>query len=483
MLRNKMEKWFEKYMSSSLRKKLNMLILVIVVPLLILEMCLVFNIWKASKEYERNIQNVTEASQFNFDFKKNIDGNIYKIITGAFTFEQDDPYKEIDEARELVQNLQKTTRTTENRLRLSRIGNTLNNLEKLIREFQMNYKKSTYEDNVYWWEINVCDVTDLVKDGMSDYIYYEATYLNDIKEDISKQVDIVIGISIGAFILITMFAVGLSYVISASITKPIESLCKYAKQVGKGDFSVRVEEGGDEIQELSYSLNQMVRRIGRLMEDVKEEQVNLRKTELKLLQSQINPHFLYNTLDTIIWLAEDQQNAKTIEMVKSLSQFFRTSLSKGEDFIMLSTETCHVKSYLEIQQFRYQDILEYEIHIPEELSAYKILKLTLQPIVENSLYHGIKTTRRKGKITITGQCKEECILLTVEDNGRGMKPDELEKVRKSIENTPKRDSDTSFGLFNVNERIQLNYGKEYGIEIESEYEVGTKVTVKIPVIL
>lgn len=480
MIRRKIKQIIKKYMNSSLKSKLNIFMSVILIPMFLLGILLIYNTWKAGDQYESSIQNVTKASEFSFAFKETVDAKMYKIVAGSKTFEVEDPYKDVEEARRVIRSLQDTTEVVDNRMLLQRIDNTLKNLSLQMQEIEKDYRQISYEDNMERLETSIYDITDIVNDGVAEYIYDEASYLNTIKEEVSRNIDLAIGLSIAASLIVIILAVGFSSVITSSITKPIESLCSYAKKVGKGDFSVRAEEGGDEIQELSYSLNQMVKRIGNLVEDVKIEQFNLRKTELELLQSQINPHFLYNTFDTIIWLVEDHQNDAAIEMVKSLSTFFRTSLSKGQDFITIEAEISHVRSYLEIQQFRYQDILEYEIHIPEELIGYRILKLTLQPLVENSLYHGIKTRRGMGKITITGKYEEDSLLLIVEDNGSGMSEETLKKVRKNIGNRKERDEGTSFGLFNVNERIRLNYGGDYGLTVESEEGRGTRVTVKIP---
>ncbi|WP_242856001.1 sensor histidine kinase [Ruminiclostridium josui] len=271
--------------------------------------------------------------------------------------------------------------------------------------------------------------------------------------------------------------------ISYSITKPIKNLCISAKLVGNGDFTTRVPDSeSDEIAMLTSSFNTMIEKIGSLVEDVKLEQINLRKTELKLMQAQINPHFLYNTLDTIIWLAEGNKTKDVIQMVSALSRFFRIALSKGYDFISIREEEMLIRSYLQIQQYRYQDILEYEINISEELENCSILKLTLQPIVENALYHGIKNKRGMGKIVVEGYCQGENVLLKVKDNGIGMNQEQIEKIKKLLimpkdKNAPEQ---KGFGLFNVNERIKLNFGDEYGLDVKSEYGVGSEFTICIP---
>lgn len=168
------------------------------------------------------------------------------------------------------------------------------------------------------------------------------------------------------------------------------------------------------------------------MEDVTKEQMNLRKTELELLQSQINPHFLYNTLDTIIWFAADGQNEQVVQMVQDLSTFFRECLSKGEGLISLKDELLHVESYLKIQSVRYQDILDFSIDVPEEILGSNIIKMTLQPLVENALYHGIKRRREKGKIEINGVYDEDNIYLSVEDDGPGMDADHVARINQEM---------------------------------------------------
>jgi two-component system sensor histidine kinase YesM len=206
-------------------------------------------------------------------------------------------------------------------------------------------------------------------------------------------------------------------------------------------------------------------------------------TELKLLQAQINPHFLYNTLDTIVWLAETKQNEQVSRMVTSLSDFFRTTLSKGKDYITVREEESHIRSYLEIQQFRYRDILEYNINIDEDILEYEILKMTLQPLVENAIYHGIKNKRGLGHITVTGVKRDEHMVFEVQDDGLGMKPDRLEFMRRVVSDEEKDGKSTSsgFGLYNVAKRLKLNYGKKCDINIESTYGEGTTITLIVPI--
>ena len=331
------------------------------------------------------------------------------------------------------------------------------------------------------WEKDIQSLTSLINDYMQKYIYYEIQDMQKLRVLMSQSVNKTMWTGVIALTFIIVFAWALTVIISESISKPLRVLCNTTNQVAKGDFNARVENtSSNEIQELTNSMNSMIHKIGHLIEDIKLEQLKLRTTELKLLQAQINPHFLYNTLDTIIWLAEAGDKDQVVQMVSSLSDFFRTTLSKGRDWVTLLEEESHIRSYLQIQKFRYQDILEYEIEIPKELGDYSIPKLTLQPIIENALYHGIKNKRGKGKITVTGEFNKENIILIVTDNGIGLSQEELHKLRISLKKRPTNDSEVGFGLANVNERIQLNYGMKYGVEIDSVYGEGTMIKVKLP---
>ena len=248
----------------------------------------------------------------------------------------------------------------------------------------------------------------------------------------------------------------------------------------KGNLAVRSDvRTGAEVSMLSDSLNTMIDKINELLEQVTKEQRRLRKAEFELLQSQINPHFLYNTLDAIVWLAESGEQKKVVSMVGSLSEFFRTSLNQGKDIISIREELQHVRSYLEIQQIRYQDILKYEIHVPEELQKYLIPKITIQPLVENALYHGIKNKRGFGSIVISGKEEKDFLVLEIIDNGIGMSEERLRQVEEGIWHKVPTEKDI-YGLYNVNERIRLNFGEKFGISIESVYGEGTVVSVRLP---
>ena len=221
----------------------------------------------------------------------------------------------------------------------------------------------------------------------------------------------------------------------------------------------------------------MAGRLEELMKQSRREQENLKKSELRALQAQINPHFLYNTLDAIVWLAESGSTDEVVHITRALSDFFRISLSQGRDWIEVAEELKHLRGYLTIQKVRYRDILDYEIDVPEEAQEGLILKLLLQPLVENAIYHGIKFRRRGGKVRVVGRREGEQLHFAVIDNGPGMTEERLLEVISSL---GEEDASAGYGLSNVDRRIRLYYGIKQGLRIHSDSE-GTRVEFILPV--
>jgi two-component system, sensor histidine kinase YesM len=238
----------------------------------------------------------------------------------------------------------------------------------------------------------------------------------------------------------------------------------------------------DEITELGMSFNIMIGKIKELLDSKLKEQENLKKAELRALQAQVNPHFLYNTLDTIIWMAEAKKTDQVVEIVSALSSFFRISLSKGMDWITIGEEVERIRSYLTIQKMRYRDILDFNIEVDKDVAENTILKLILQPLVENALYHGIKNKRQGGTISVRARKKnQDEVIIEVEDDGIGFTPDKLAQLRAELEDeSGDIKLESGFGIGNVNKRIRLYYGKPHGVSIRSEYNTGTCVTLVIP---
>ena len=471
-----------------LRLKLFLVAAVIILPMIILSIYQIAALHNYSTAYDKIVRRITSANNYNLNFKEEMDESMYKIVVEAETFESIDgnndlknPYKLIKAAKDNFTNLQKITSSRESLDWIKRILLNLETLKDRINEIRDNLKQTGhYEVNIEMLESDIYILTELFQEEIQYYIYYETKNFEAIRQSLKEQVTNVIVTMIVALSFIIIASILVNILVTDSITKPIRMLCDKTAMVAKGDFTTRTTcENHDELSILTDSFNDMTFKLEQQVKSIRLEQENLRHMESKLLQTQINPHFLYNTLDTIIWLIEGEKNKEAIDIVVSLSEFFRIVVSKGKDFITIREEEIHIKSYLEIQQSRYKDILDYEIIIPEELYRYQILKLTLQPLIENSLYHGIKMLRARGKITITGEIMDETICFHVIDNGIGMSEEELNALRNEIE-IPGSKQSSGFGLANVNKRIKLNYGSRYGLNIYSKKGEGTDIIIKIP---
>lgn len=468
------------YYRSSLATKIRYSYLFLLVPLLIFLVFTFYNLWDMNHNYEDMVNSTVVASEFSLDFKKDFDYETYLLIVGNKTVEESELDSMIEEAERIVAGLEEITEAEDNIARLDSVNKYLSNLRIYVDRIEENLQKeSRYEDNMEIWENDVQIVTSLVGDTMSQYIYYEVRGIQQSRAAYQTFFMNLVRFSLLGMGLLLLLVIILSYYIPRSITMPITRISRVTDQVAKGNLSVRAAaESGAEARMLSDSLNAMIDKINELLDQVTTEQIRLRKAEFELLQAQINPHFLYNTLDTIVWLAEAGDQKRVVSMVGNLSDFFRTSLNQGKDIISIREELAHVRSYLEIQQVRYQDILRYEITVPEDLYEYKIPKITIQPLVENALYHGIKNKRGQGTITITGERSENGFVLYVRDNGIGMTQERLNEVRAGIQKLSYTGKEI-YGLYNVNERIRLNFGETYGISIESTYGEGTCVSISL----
>lgn len=280
-------------------------------------------------------------------------------------------------------------------------------------------------------------------------------------------------------IVLVAIAMILSSFIARSITLPIQKLRDSMKKVQEGDFKAAdvVIPSKNEIGSLTTSFNAMTHRIEELMEENVKEQEQKRKIELKALQSQINPHFLYNTLDSIIWMAEGKKYEDVVLMTASLARLLRQSISNEDETVLIGQEIQYVKSYLTIQKMRYKDKLEFEINVDPFINSVHIVKLVLQPIVENAIYHGLKYKESKGLLTVTGYQKNQNAVIEITDDGVGMDEETLNHI---FEKHKVNYRSNGVGVYNVQKRLCMYYGKEYGLHYESEPGHGTTVTVTIP---
>lgn len=473
-----------------IKNKLLMFSAVIVVPFLIMVIYLIYALHNYSVAYDTIVSNMTVANSYNLNFKEEMDESLYKLVVGAVTFESirdddslQDPYYLIDELRNEFGNLMRITTDGESRTWLQILMRNVNTLEDRVDDIRANLETdNSYDMNIEMLDNNIYILTELVQDNIQSYIYYQTKSIEHLTEQLNSKVQTFTVFSMILLGMILILVIVLTILIVSGLIKPIQELSQVTQRVAHEDFSARAQvDTGDELEVLADSVNIMTESIEGFVVKIKEDERKMRRADLRLLQEQINPHFLYNTLDTIVWLIEGNDSDKAVNMVMSLSEFFRLVLSKGKEYITIQEEEMHIKSYLEIQQVRYRDILEYEIHISPELYQYKILKLTLQPLVENSLYHGIKYKRAKGSIIVTGVLSDGEIHFKVEDNGVGMSAEELANLRNEIVK-PCKDTGKGFGLANVNERIRMNFGARYGMTIHSAEGQGTCVEIVIPAV-
>ncbi|MZQ83192.1 HAMP domain-containing protein [Paenibacillus sp. 5J-6] len=276
-------------------------------------------------------------------------------------------------------------------------------------------------------------------------------------------------------ILALVIALYLSFFISRHLSRPIKLLQSSMKQVEKGDFSIRSEfQSGNEIGQLSQTFNIMVGRIKDLMNQIIQNEESKRKSEMKLLEAQINPHFLYNTLDSIIWMAERKKHEEVVLMTSSLAKLFRAIINKNNETVPVRVEIEHITNYLLIQTLRYKDKLDFQIDVDPGILDIHIPKIILQPIVENAIYHGIKNSLEPGLVHITGKEDGDTIVFVVADNGVGMEPEKLDHILKMKDGIIR-----GIGVSNVHERIKL-FGHEFGLSFRSEKWEGTEVTIVLP---
>lgn len=471
-----------------------MIAAIVFVPMFIALLYSMHAMTDATKTYADITQSIIYAND-SLDFKETMDYSAYLAVVRKEDFQElgagevtvngivtVNPYEAIEEMKDRCKRLSEMTAVEINRNAITRLSNTLNALLVNMRTLEdMIQNSGKYEDNMEFLDENIYMQTTIVEEGIQEYIHTETVELQtvcDLQEKHNARIRLlcmlIAALAVYAAAILTFWAF-------RSITEPVRRLCGLTEKVAEGDFEARAE-GADiqELQVLADSFNNMTGEIGTLVEHIKEKEKNLHLMETRLLQEQINPHFLYNTLDAIVWLAEDNRKEDVIAMVTYLSNFFRTTLAQGKDFVSVHEEGSHIESYLKIQGFRYQEILEYEIVMESDISDYMIPKLLLQPLVENALYHGVKKKRGRSRIFVWGYCEGENLIFKVNDNGKGMSQETLSALRENIAKGVAQKENDSFGLANVNQRIKYYYGEEYGLEIESEENIGTEATIRLP---
>jgi len=432
-----------------------------------------------NRQYAGVLACANTAADFNKEFKSTLDSEMYNHVIRPRTARSADelPMEELDAAEQVLNRLSTETTLSDNRWRVRSMLDMCRNLRSYMIEIAHT---ESYDLRMELLERNIrgeTGLTRLIENYMHDFLGDEVRELARLRGVIGRQTTALIISSVVAMGALFMALLLYSLRVSHSITGPIRALTEKAERFGADNFSsLPVETNIAELKTLDRNFDKMAGRITSLMEKQRQDQQSLHRAELELLQAQINPHFLYNTLDSIAILAESQREEDVVNMVTSLSTFFRNSLNRGEDIISLRAELIQAKSYLEIQQIRYSDILTYSISVPEEIQDVTVPKLILQPLIENALYHGIKNRRGRGAIQITGEKQNGDILLRVQDNGAGMTEEQLQRLQAGVY----EEHHSGLGIKNVHQRIRLYCGEPYGLSFESKLGSGTAVTLLLP---
>jgi two-component system sensor histidine kinase YesM len=447
-----------------------------------INLVLLVQVLTVSQQYDAIITNIATANSIS-SVKTDIDSAMWAIVAGNTDFQAGRQYVIIDDVSAKLRWLQDHSESTRAVTKLDVILRAMQTLRSNVdRMGQRMRDGSAATENEQLLEELRFD-SSVVEDLVHDYVLFEVqrtdTQYEQMREGLARWAVAYVALTACAI----AFAVIAAWRISRSIYRPIKKLHDVTNTITRDDLQVLMTRTNtDEITELGMSFNLMVGRIKELLKAKVEEQQELKKSELRALQAQVNPHFLYNTLDAIIWMAESKKTDEVVQLVSALSNFFRISLSKGRDWITIREEIELTRNYLIIQKMRYRDVMDFAIDVDDAVSGSGVLKFTLQPLVENALYHGLKHRRKPGTIWVAAQQKGESeVLLRVRDDGVGMPPEEVAHLTEAIgaEFEGVRSED-GFGLLNVDKRIKLYYGKQYGLSLASSRGRGTTVEIVIP---
>jgi two-component system, sensor histidine kinase YesM len=470
-------------MSLSVRAKILLSLCIVILIMGITNVLLVVQVLNYSRQYDAIIANITIANSISGHVKPDIDTEMWRIVAGKIEFTEGKQYDTINDVNTKVRQMMDNTDSPRSRIKLEGVLRTMLTLTYEVNRLgQQIARGSTTAENEAVLE-NIRFVSGVVEEVVQDYALFEvqrtSTQYQQMRAGFTRWEALYFVLMFGA----VCFSVLAAWGISRSIYIPIKKLHDMTATITKNDLQALVTHGNvDEITELGLSFNIMIGRIRELLDAKVKEQENLKKAELRVLQAQINPHFLYNTLDTIIWMTESKKTGEVIEIVRALSSFFRISLSKGRDWITIGEEIERTRSYLTIQKMRYRDIVDYQIEMDEGVAGNTILSLVLQPLVENALYHGVKNKRQGGTIVVRVKPRNQNeVLLQVEDNGIGFTAEKLAQLQAELgDDSGELKSESGYGIGNVNQRIKLYYGRQYGVSIKSEYQAGTCATIVIP---
>jgi len=431
--------------------------------------------------YHNAIRRMETIANLKTVVAEEIPESVWDIVSGRETVTGSKVYATIHGVHDTIDEIVESA-DDDDRLSLMVADRIMQTLENYVNQIRDNIEagRPVVENEEVLNEVR--DVAALVDSMLNDYIAKEIESTAE-RSSTLRLLILVTAVLEGIVVILAWFLRNKSMKNTAAFVKqPIDRLEEVAAKLAEGTLDARLNETEvTELRNLTHQVNIMADRLEEMMDKSHMDEQNLRKAELRTLQAQINPHFLYNTLDAIIWKAEAGEKTEVIQLTNALSNFFRISLSSGADWIPIRQERKHIEGYLTIQQTRYRDIMRYEIDIPDEIGDYYILKLLLQPLVENALYHGIKIKRGGGTIRVVGRLVEDMLEFSVSDTGTGMTTEQLEQLNERMKEGQPTVSEGSggFGLVNVNLRLRLYYNQPEGLQIISDKN-GTTVSFRVP---
>ncbi|WP_086349542.1 sensor histidine kinase [Candidatus Enterococcus clewellii] len=431
--------------------------------------------------YQRTVANIQEANAIAAKVDDTVLEEMWDVVTGQVPLQQYSKNSIVDELRGDIAHIQDNINTKGERSILEVSLRIIDSLEGYQEDILTNLsKENSYEKNKEVM-VQVESVTQLLSDMLQEFVRIEINLASQKNNEMVQSLVVLTAIELLIVLGIIYFVRKNRRFLNERIQEPLNDLIHMSNELAKGHLGYRLAlPETPELSSLTESLNKMADDLTQLLEENALKQYHLAQSEVRVLQAQITPHFVYNSLDAIVSLIEQKHYEKAKEMTFALSDFFRISLSKGKDWISVDTEIKHIQDYLVILQIRYGEMLQFHIDVPETLRDYQIVKMILQPLIENAVYHGIKFIRRAGFVQVTLEEQGDSLIFTVSDNGIGILPERLVEIQKELAKGVDSDFSTGYGLYNVNKRLLLYYGSQAGITLESHYRKGTTIRVTVP---
>ena len=432
--------------------------------------------------YRSALANVEEANSVSTIVQENVLEELWDLVFGLIQVSDYESGNELEKVRLAIEEIQANTTTAKEAANLDVALRTLDTLDHYISKMESNIANERPFDENEAIMVQVDAVTVLLYAILQDFVRVEIELAGQTSDDMLVSLYYLILFELVIVLIIVYYARKNNRFLTQQVQEPLNDLIVLSEELSQGHLDYRAKEPEvAELRVVTESMNDMAQNLHVLIEENAVKQFDLAQSELRVLQAQITPHFIYNTLDAILSLAEQGNSEQVKTMTYALSDFLRISLSKGQDWITIEKEIRHVEDYLTILQIRYGAMLTFAIDIPEEIMQTEVLKMILQPLVENAVYHGTKHVRRAGKVTVAATVAEDTIRFLITDNGIGMEDERLLEIQARLAQATVDDSgEGGYGLYNVRKRLLLYYGNAASLQIDSTYRNGTTITVTVP---